>query len=53
MIALKKAAGVFLRSNARVNYAFSRDPWKDRDDAAEKVYISQQESMILLMQDSL
>ena len=50
MISLRKVVGAVLRPGVRsVSYAFSNDPWKDRDDAAEKVYISQHESIILTM----
>ena len=44
MIAIKRAASLlFLRSQVCVpKYNFSGDKWKDRDEAAEKVFISQQ-----------
>jgi len=44
MIAFRRAASMILRSNVKpINYAFSKDTWKERDDAAEKVFITQQE----------
>lgn len=50
MFALRRVAGVVLRPNARtVVYGFANDTWKERDEAAEKVYISRQESKFPLM----
>ena len=51
MIAFRRAASMILRSNAKpINYTFSKDVWKDREDAAEKVFITQQESRYVMMQ---
>ena len=51
MIAFRRAASMILRSNAKpINYAFSKDSWKERDDAAEKVFITQQERRYGMMQ---
>ncbi len=43
MLSLKKIVGSlrFLKTN-RVCYNFSGDKWRDRDEASEKVYITQQ-----------
>jgi hypothetical protein len=47
MISLKKISSIILRTPTRsIAMAFnSGDKWKDRDEAAEKVYISQAESI--------
>ena len=44
MIAFRKVASLLLRPNHlnTARYYFSGDKWKDRDEAAEKVFISQQ-----------
>ena len=51
MIAFKRAASLFLRSNAKpLAFNFSRDQWKERDEAAEKVFITQNESTLSAIQ---
>ena len=51
MIAFKRAASLLLRSNAKpLSYNFSKDAWKDRDEAAEKVFITQNESTLFAIQ---
>jgi hypothetical protein len=54
MLTLRKVATSLLRSTMpAVSYQFSNDRWKDRDEAAEKVYINEQESNYALMQNRL
>ena len=43
MLSLRKTFGLLIKSQIRtVSFAFGNDSWRDRDEAAEKVYISQQ-----------
>lgn len=44
MFSLKKISSLALSLQTRPVYLFSKDGWKDRDEASEKVYISQAES---------
>jgi len=44
MINLRKIATLFIRTIPKTNYTFSDKTWKERDESAEKVYISQAES---------
>ena len=51
MISLRKVAGAFLRSNVQaVSYGLSNGNWKGRDEAAEKVFMTELESSCWLMQ---
>lgn len=50
MLALKKISGLIVRSYTKVPaFSFSGDTWKERDEAAEKVYITQAESTDMYM----
>jgi hypothetical protein len=50
MQSLKKITSLFTRLNVRAPvYGFAADNWKDRDEAAEKVYITQAESKKMSM----
>jgi hypothetical protein len=45
MLSFKKLASTLIRVNTRTPvYFFAGDNWKDRDEAAEKVYITEAES---------
>lgn len=44
MISLRKIAAMTVKLPFRNVAPFAGNNWKDRDDAAEKVYISQSES---------
>lgn len=44
MFALGRISSMAVRMTKRPVCLFSGDKWKDRDEAAEKVYISQAES---------
>ena len=50
MITFRRAASLFLRTNTRtVTFNFSGDKWKERDEAAEKVFITQNESKFCII----
>jgi len=44
MINLRKITSLFIRAIPKTKYTFSDKTWKERDESAEKVYISQAES---------
>ena len=44
---------VFNQPTRRIAMSFSGNNWKDRDEAAEKVYVSQAESNTYLIQSKL
>lgn len=51
MQSLTRISGLVLRSNVqKAAFRFSSDSWKDRDEAAEKVYISRKESTWIITQ---
>lgn len=50
MQAFKRVASLVARPNAPLVFRFSSDKWKDRDEAAERVYVTQQESTLCTMQ---
>ena len=46
MLSLKKIVFLARTIQRPVSFGCASDKWKDRDQAAEKVYVSQQESTI-------
>lgn len=53
MLSLRKITSLARTIQRPIAVTFASDKWKDRDAAAEKVFVSQQESIKSLTQDSL
>lgn len=49
MLTLRKITSLARTIQRPVSFGFAGDKWKDRDQAAEKVFVSQQESTLSMI----